>query len=230
VPAPILIIEDDATTAETLRLYLEREGFTVSHAADGETGLERAEEEEPVLVILDLMLPRLSGTQVCRALRRRSNVPILMLTARTTEDDRIEGLEVGADDYVPKPFSPREVVARVKAILRRTEFPELGGRERLYFQGMEIDLARREVVVDGIVAPLTPTEFRLLVTLARTPGRVYSRQDLAERAIGEEFDGLDRTVDAHIMNLRRKIEPDRSRPTFVVTVFGEGYRFAGERA
>jgi DNA-binding response OmpR family regulator len=176
------------------------------------------------------MLPSLSGTQVCRALRKESHVPVVMLTARTTEDDRIEGLELGADDYVPKPFSPRELVARVRAVLRRSEHPELGGRELLRFEGLVIDLARGCVLLDGREVALTPAEFKLLAALARAPGRVFSRDDLALRALGEDFEGLDRTVDAHIMNLRRKIEPDRSAPTYVETVFGQGYRFGGVRA
>ncbi len=226
----ILVIEDDPQTSETIRLYLENDGFEVEIAADGQTGLHRALQDRPVLVVLDLMLPRLSGTEVCRAIRKKSNVPIVMLTARTTEDDRIQGLELGADDYVPKPFSPRELVARVRAVLRRGEHPELGGREQLCFQGLEINVARCTVTVEGSDIALTPAEFSLLTALARSPGRVFSRDALAERAFGEDFVGLARTVDAHIMNLRKKIEPDRSSPTYVETVFGQGYRFGGVRS
>lgn len=226
----ILIVEDDDQTSETIRLYLENEGFEVDIATDGETGLARARHEKPALVVLDLMLPRLSGIEVCRAIRKRSNVPIIMLTARTTEDDRVLGLELGADDYVPKPFSPREFVARVRAVLRRGEHPESAGRERLCFVGLEIDLARCVVTVDGRTVALTPAELRLLTTLARAPGRVFSREQLASRAFRDDFAGLDRTVDAHIMNLRKKIEVDRGAPTYVVTVFGQGYRFGGVRA
>jgi DNA-binding response OmpR family regulator len=225
----ILIIEDDPQTSDTIQLYLENDGFEVEVSADGAAGLELALHGGFVLVVLDLMLPGLSGSQVCRALRRESNVPVVMLTARTTEDDRIEGLELGADDYVPKPFSPRELVARVRAVLRRSEHPELGGREQLRFEGLDIDLARGSVLVAGSEVALTPAEFKLLTALARAPGRVFSREALAERALGESFDGLDRTVDAHIMNLRRKIEADRSVPIYVETVFGQGYRFGGVR-
>ena len=225
----ILVIEDDRQTAETIRLYLENDGFGVDSVADGATGLEMARGGEYLLVVLDLMLPRLSGSEVCRELRKRSNVPIVMLTARTTEDDRIQGLELGADDYVPKPFSPRELVARVRAVLRRREYPEVGGRELLQFHGMTIDLARCTVQTGGGDVALTPAEFKLLTTLARVPGRVFSRETLAERAFGRDFTGLERTVDAHIMNLRKKIEPDRSEPSYVQTVFGQGYRFGGVR-
>jgi DNA-binding response OmpR family regulator len=225
----ILIIEDDRQTSDTLRLYLEDDDFEVDVSADGREGLERALAGGYVLVVLDRMLPGLSGTQICRALRKESNVPIVMLTARTTEDDRVEGLELGADDYVPKPFSPRELVARVRAVLRRREHPELGGRELLRFEGLDIDLTRGCVLVADREVALTPAEFKLLTALARAPGRVFSRDALALRALGEEFEGLDRTVDAHIMNLRRKIEPDRSAPIYVETVFGQGYRFGGVR-
>ncbi len=226
----VLIIEDDRQTSSTIRLYLENDGFEVVESADGRRGLELALEGAFALVVLDLMLPGLSGSQVCRALRKRSNVPVVMLTARTTEDDRVEGLELGADDYVSKPFSPRELVARIRAVLRRGEHPELGGREVLRFEGLDIDLARRSVRVGGREVGLTPAEFKLLTALARAPGRVFSREALAERALGEDFEGLDRTVDAHIMNLRRKIEPDRRSPVYVETVFGQGYRFGGVRA
>ncbi|MCP3980294.1 MAG: response regulator transcription factor [bacterium] len=224
----ILVVEDDRPTAETIRLYLENDGFGVDCAEDGVRGLELAVGGDYCLVVLDLMLPRLAGAEVCRALRKQSGVPIIMLTARSTEEDRIQGLELGADDYVCKPFSPRELVVRVRAVLRRGEHPELGGRERLFFDGLTLDLARRRVEVDGNEVGLTPTEFNLLAALARSPGRLFDRDALAERAFGPDFTGLGRTVDAHVMNLRKKIEPDRSDPKFVQTVFGQGYRFGGE--
>ncbi len=225
----ILVVEDDRQTSDTIRLYLENDGFQVEVAGDGQTGLECARRGDHVLIVLDLMLPRLSGSEVCRALRKESNIPIVMLTARTTEDDRIQGLDLGADDYVAKPFSPRELVARVRAVLRRSEHPELGGRKLLRFDGLEIDLGQGCVRIGESDLSLTPAEFRLLTTLARAPGRVFSRDELAARAFGDDFAGLSRTVDAHIMNLRKKIEPDRTAPTFVVTVFGQGYRFGGTR-
>lgn len=227
MPHRILLIEDDATTAETVRLYLEKEGFEVTSIDDGARGLAAARAGEFTLIVLDLMLPGLSGSEVCRSLRRESDVPIVMLTARTTEDDRIAGLELGADDYVPKPFSPRELVARVRAVLRRGEHPQVGGRQVLRFEGLTLDLARKSVEVDGAEVHLTPAEFKLLSVLARSPGRLFGRDQLAERALGDDFTGLSRTVDAHVMNLRKKIESDRSNPRFVQTVLGEGYRFAG---
>ena len=223
----ILVVEDDAKTAESIRLYLEHAGFGVRIARDGREGLDAARTGRFALVVLDLMLPRLDGQNVCRALRRESDLPIIMLTARTTEDDRVEGLELGADDYVLKPFSPRELVARVRAVLRRSETPEAGGRTRLRFDGLEIDLEGRMVWVDGKSVSLTPAEFGLLVAMARSPGRVFRRDQLAERAFGQDFHGLDRTVDVHVKNLRSKIEPDRASPRWVQTVFGEGYRFGG---
>jgi DNA-binding response OmpR family regulator len=226
----VLIVEDDLETADTISLYLETDGFQVDVVGNGRDGLDRALNGNYILIVLDLMLPQLSGSEVCRAVRKKSNVPIIMLTARTTEDDRIQGLELGADDYVPKPFSPRELVARIRAVLRRSEHPESGGRELLRFAGLDIDLTRCTVSVSGQDVALTPAEFKLLTTLARSPGRVFSREALAARAFGDDFAALDRTVDAHIMNLRRKIEPDRSNPTFVETVFGRGYRFGGVRS
>ena len=227
--AQILVVEDDRPTSETIELYLKNEGFDVTTAFDGVRGLELARSGKFNLLVLDLMLPKLSGSEVCRALRKTSDLPVIMLTARTTEDDRIQGLELGADDYVSKPFSPRELVVRVRAVLRRSDHPEWGGREQLHFEGLTIDLARAEIqTADGTIV-LTPAEFNILTTMARSPGRLFSREALAERALGSEFSGLDRTVDVHIKNLRKKIEPDRSQPIFVETVFGQGYRFSGTR-
>ena len=241
----IVAIEDDAVVAETLTLYLEHAGFSVVTAADGREGLALARQPGVALVILDLMIPGLGGQQVCRALRETSRVPILMLTARTSEDDRVAGLEMGADDYVPKPFSPREVVARVQALLRRAGDP---GGERLLGQSgadvlragpIEIDRWSRQVRVDGHLVTLTPTELRLLEALARHPGRTFTRDELVARAFGPDYDGLDRTIDTHVTNLRRKLasstsasSPSASSPSslsassFVVTVHGIGYKLA----
>jgi two-component system, OmpR family, alkaline phosphatase synthesis response regulator PhoP len=221
----ILIVEDDRKTAATLRLYLEREGYSVREAHDGPEGLEAARTWRPDAVLLDLMLPGMDGREICRVLRRDSQVPILMLTARATEEDRVHGLDLGADDYIPKPYSPREVVARVRAVLRR-----VGGTEEqrvLRFHGLEIDPERQQVLAAGRTISLTPTEFKILHLLAAAPGRVFSRAQLLEKALGHQSAGLDRTVDAHVKNLRRKIEPDRDRPAYIVTVFGVGYRFEG---
>ena len=213
----ILLVEDDPKTRETLVLYLQREGYEVSTAGDGVRALELAREVDPHLVVLDLTLPGMDGLDVCRALRRSSGTAIIMVTARSTEDDKLEGLDLGADDYVTKPFSPRELMARARAVLRRASEEDVIEAGELV-----IDRLRREVRIGGESVPVTPTEYRLLEALARAPGRVFTRQELVERALGEDFDGLDRTVDVHVMNLRRKLG-DAGKP--LVTVFGVGYRF-----
>jgi DNA-binding response OmpR family regulator len=225
----ILVVEDDRKTAATLQLYLQHAGYQVRVEHDGARGLEAARSEAPDLILLDLMLPGTDGREICRRLRAGSRVPILMITARTTEEDRIRGLDLGADDYIPKPFSPREVVARVRAVLRRVEPAGTGGEEVLRFRpGLEIRPDRQEVRLGEERVSLTPTELQILLALARAPGRVLRRPQLVEKGFGPHFDGYDRTVDAHVKNLRGKIEPDRTRPTFIVTVFGVGYRFDGE--
>ena len=221
----ILVIEDDTKTAEIVRLYLERDGYEVLTAYDGVRGLELAREENPDLIVLDLLLPGLSGLQACGTIRRESGVPIIMLTAMSAEDDKLRGLELGADDYVTKPFSPRELAARVRAVLRRTteeEF-EQGPRE-VQWAGLNLDFRRHKVNVDGREVQLTPTEFRILGIMAREPGRVFSRSQLVDRALGYDFEGLERTVDVHILNLRRKIESDSSRPQYIRTIYGTGYK------
>lgn len=222
----IVVIEDDAVVVETLSLYLEQAGFTVAATKNGVAGLALAKGPDTALVVLDLMIPGMSGLEVCRRLRAESAVPILMLTARASEDDRVAGLDLGADDYVSKPFSPREVVARVQALLRRAAAPAAAPPPPVAVGDLEIDLFARQARLRGRVLPLTPTEFKLLETLARSPGRVLTREELLSRAFGPGYDGLDRTVDVHITNLRRKLEPGR-RPTYVLTVHGIGYRLAG---
>jgi DNA-binding response OmpR family regulator len=222
----IVVIEDDAVVAETLSLYLEQAGFSVATAANGIAGLALAEAPDTALVVLDLMIPGMTGQEVCRRLRAESAVPIIMLTARASEDDRVAGLEIGADDYVPKPFSPREVVARVQALLRRASGPSAAPPPPVIVGDLEIDVFARQVRRAGRELPLTPTEFKLLETLARSPGRVFTREELLARAFGPGYDGLDRTVDVHITNLRRKIEPGR-QPKYVLTAHGVGYRLAG---
>jgi DNA-binding response OmpR family regulator len=214
----ILLVEDDPKTRTTVALYLEREGYDVATAADGVEALERAREREPHLVVLDLMLPRLDGLAVCRELRERGNPAIIMVTARSTEEDKLTGLDLGADDYVTKPFSPRELMARIRAVLRRAAEDDV-----IEAAGITLDRTRREVRVGEMPVAVTPTEYRLLDALARAGGRTFTRQELVERALGEEYDGLDRTVDVHIMNLRRKLgEAGKA----IVTVFGIGYKFA----
>jgi DNA-binding response OmpR family regulator len=195
-------------------------------AGTGRDGLALAERSKPGLIVLDLMLPDVSGEDICREIRRRSDVPILMLTAKASEDERVGGLALGADDYLIKPFSPRELVARVRAVLRRTQGTEIPLVEVLSFDGgaLEIDTVRREVRRGGEPVELTPNEYRLLVTLARYPGRVYSRFELINHVQGYEFEGYERTIDAHVKNLRKKIEPDPKHPRYVETVFGVGYR------
>jgi len=224
--ARILVVDDDAKTVAAVRLYLEHAGFAVDTAADGRAALERARAEpRPDLVVLDRMLPHLDGLAVCRLVRSESRIPVILLTARTTEADRLEGLDLGADDYVSKPFSPRELVARVRAVLRRTRPDE---SEALAVGALAIDLDRREVTVAGRPVDLTPRELAILVALARAPGRVFSREALRERAFGPSSEALDRTVDAHIVKLRRKLAAAGDGPgaPVVETVFGAGYRMA----
>ena len=225
----ILVVEDDAKTAATVRLYLEDAGYSVNVAVDGAAGLEAARSGDFDLVVLDIMLPRLDGTDVCSRLRVDSDIPVIMLTAKTTEDQRIRGLDLGADDYVAKPFSPRELVARVRAVLRRARQDKVASPHVPLVRGeLVIDAECRRVLRRGEEIALTSTEFDLLHAMARRPGRVFSREDLIDEALGHEFIGMDRTVDAHIMNLRKKIEHDRRRPVYVQTVFGAGYRFAND--
>lgn len=221
----ILIIEDEPELVKVLRSYLEQAGFTVLTAYRGDSGLSTWEHKHPDLVILDLNLPGLDGLDVARAIRRKSTIPILMLTARVEEADQLIGLELGADDYVPKPFSPRVVVARVRALLRRAE----GGAttpQVLRVADWEIDLVAHTVAHAGKPVDLTPTEFSLLATLAAQPGRAFSRLQLLEASQGTAYEGYERTIDAHIKNLRAKIGTDPKNPRYIETVFGIGYRFS----
>ena len=223
----ILIVEDDLVVTETLTLYLEQSGFRVSAAATGPAGLAAAEREDVAVVILDLMIPGMSGLEVCRRLRAKSAGPIIMLTARASENDRVAGLELGADDYVAKPFSPREVVARVQALLRRVP-PRSAGSSApapLVVGTLEIDAWARSARAGGRDLALTPTEFKLLEALATAPGRVFTREELLARAFGPGYDGLDRTVDVHITNLRKKLDAG-GIARCVNTVHGVGYRLA----
>lgn len=224
----VLVIEDDRKIVELVSLYLEREGYEVHSAYDGLEGLKKAREVAPDLVILDLMLPGLDGFSVCHQLRDESGVPVIMLTARTTEQDKLEGLDTGADDYVTKPFSPRELMARVRAVLRRTADEGLyRGPAVVERSGVKVDFVRHEVTVGEEPVHLTPTEFRLLGALVREPGRVFTRGQLIEKVLGYDFEGSERTIDVHILNLRRKIEPDGHEPRLIRSVYGMGYRFEG---
>ena len=221
----ILVVEDDPKTADLLRRYLEHGGFDVTVSFNGTQALEDFTAEPPDLVVLDRMLPRIDGLEVCRRLRERSRVPIIMLTARATEEDRLSGLEGGADDYVVKPFSPRELVARVRAVLRRArEAPVEAATLRA--GDLELDASSGVARRSGRPLALTRNEFRLLETLMRSPGKAFTREALVAAAFGNEYQGLERTVDVHVMNLRRKLEDDPGAPRFVRTVFGVGYRFA----
>jgi DNA-binding response OmpR family regulator len=227
VPAParVLVVEDDATVAEVVVRYLEREGFQVESVGDGNQALERAGSSLPDLVVLDLMLPGLDGLEVCRRLRAVAPIPVIMLTARGEESDRVLGLELGADDYVAKPFSPRELTARVKAVLRRAQGPlsPIDASGVLTVGDLEIDLAAREVRRHGEMVTLTTREFELLVFLVRHPRRVFRREELLEHVWGYTY-GDTSTVTVHIRRLREKIEPDPSAPRTIQTVWGAGYR------
>jgi DNA-binding response OmpR family regulator len=220
----VLVIEDDHVVAETLTVYLEQAGFSVTTCRDGVSGLAAASAPDVAVVILDLMIPGMLGQEVCRRLRASSSVPVLMLTARTAENDRIAGLELGADDYVGKPFSPREIVARVQALVRRRQPATGTPPPPLRVGDVELDGFSRQVRVGGRPVALTRTEFRLLEALFSQPGRTFTRDELVARAFGPDYEGTDRTIDTHITNLRRKLEPDE--PRHIVTVHGVGYRLA----
>jgi len=229
LPGPILIVEDDKKTASLVALYLEREGFQTVVASDGLEALELVKRHKPAFVILDLMLPRLDGWGVCRQIRRTSNVPILMLTARGEEIDRVSGLTLGADDYLAKPFSPRELVARVKAILRRT-LPETSpGKNLLSHENLVIDLEKRRVSLGGRPLSLTPHEYRLLQTLMAVPGKVFTRAELLDKLYPAGEAVIDRVIDVHIGKLREKIEEDPANPRWILTVRGIGYQFIEEK-
>jgi DNA-binding response OmpR family regulator len=223
----VLVVDDEEKITEVVGSYLTSKGFTPVCAGSGSRALELFEREKPCLVILDLMLPDLRGEDVCRKLRARSRVPIIMLTAKVEDADAVKGLNLGADDYVTKPFSPRQLMARVDAVLRRAEGEAAALAQVLTFGDgdLVIDTRAAEVRKAGEVQNLTPSEFRLLRILAANPGRVFSRDELITHALGTEFDGYDRTIDAHVKNLRQKIESDPREPRYVQTVHGLGYRF-----
>lgn len=225
----VLVVDDDPQLVLTVARYVEHAGWHALRASDGLTALRLARAERPDLIVLDRMLPELDGISVCRRLRDESNVPIVMLTARSTEDDRLEGLDVGADDYMVKPFSPRELIARIRAVLRRSapRAKTADAPNRVIRAGeIEIDESSHDVVVRGRAVSLTATEFALLTTLAAARGRAFTRGELIERVFGPEHDGDERRMDVHVKNLRRKIEVDRDAPRLVCTVFGVGYAFS----
>jgi DNA-binding response OmpR family regulator len=224
--SPILIVEDDQNTSKLVATYLEREGFMTIAAYDGEEALRQARIREPGFVILDVMLPKIDGWEVCRQLRKFSDVPVLMLTAREEEMDRVMGLSLGADDYVVKPFSPRELVERVKAILRRVLPGPVRDQQILRHGGLFLDSEKHKVSVDGASINLTSSEYKLLQALMSAPGRVFSRNELLERFYEHGETVIDRVIDVHIGKLRQKIEADPANPRLILTIRGFGYRFA----
>ena len=222
----VLIVEDELKITRLVRDYLEQAGFAVLEAAEGQAALSLARAERPDMIVLDLSLPGMDGLDVTRRLRETSSVPIIMLTARTEESDRIVGLELGADDYVTKPFSPKELVARIRAVLRRAD-ATVGAAEMVRAGPVTIDIPKRQVAVgDHDDVELTATEFDVLLALARHPGRIFTRAQLLDRVHGVSFESYERSIDAHIKNIRRKIEADPRRPELVLTVYGVGYKFA----
>ena len=225
----ILVVDDEPKIVQLARDYLDHAGFAVLTAADGRSALAVARTRHPDLIVLDLGLPELDGLDVARTLRRESNVPIVMLTARDDEFDRVVGLELGADDYVTKPFSPRELVARVRAVLRRTERTDEPA-DVLRIGDVTLDILRMRVQVGGRSVELTATEFELLATLARQPGRIFTRSQLLDALHGVAFESYERAIDTHIKNLRRKLEPEPRQPRYLLTVYGVGYRFADDAA
>jgi two-component system alkaline phosphatase synthesis response regulator PhoP len=221
----ILVVDDDQKIVELVKLYLEKDGYRVLVAYDGLEALDLARQKRPDLILLDLLLPGMDGLDVCRIIQAESEIPIIMLTAKTTDEDKLRGLELGADDYVTKPFNPREVMARVRAVLRRTDKEAGRGSAEIRFADLLIDRIRHEVWLQGEIVNLTPTEFRLLEVLAGEPGRAFNRLELLDRVFGYDFEGFERTVDVHVKNLRKKIEPDPRQPVYIKTVYGVGYKF-----
>jgi two-component system, OmpR family, alkaline phosphatase synthesis response regulator PhoP len=224
----VLIVDDDVKIVELVKLYLNRDGYSVLTAFDGNEALRLAREAHPDLIVLDIMLPGINGLDITRTLRTESSVPIILLTARTTEQDRIEGLDLGADDYVTKPFSPKELAARVRAVFRRSpdEMQEMGPQE-ITFSDLSINFHQHEAYLAEKPLNLTPVEFKLLGVFIREPNRVFSRGQLIEKVLGYDFEGFDRTIDVHILNLRRKLESDPGHPKYIKTVYGSGYKFTG---
>lgn len=226
----ILVVDDDKDIVRLVRAYLEKAGYDVFSAYDGETAIHTLRREKPDLLVLDLMLPDRDGWDITRLIRTDPQLlatPIIMLTARVEDTDKIIGLEIGADDYITKPFNPREVVARVRALLRRSQLESGAAAQVLQVGGLLLDIGRRELSVDGQAADLTPTEFELLHVLMETPGYVFTRGELLEKGLGYAYVGMGRALDSHIKNLRRKIEPDPRKPSYIQTIYGVGYKLVG---
>lgn len=226
----VLVVDDDEKIVKVLTAYLEKEGYTVVAAKDGQQAVNKAQQAFPDMILLDVMLPRLDGWGVCKEIRRTSNVPIIMLTARDAETDRIIGLELGADDYVVKPFSPKEVIARIRAILRRVQPPEQKGDETALKAGnLVLSRNRHSVTVGGASIDLTPTEYKFMELFLTHPGQVFSRLQLIEQVQGYAFEGYERTVDSHIKNLRKKLNASPDAPHYIKTIYGVGYKMAGDQ-
>jgi DNA-binding response OmpR family regulator len=226
----VLIVDDEEKITEVVKSYLEKSGFKVYCAYNGNEAMELFERVNPKLIVLDLMLPDMSGEDICRSIRKKSRVPIIMLTAKVEEESILNGLGIGADDYVTKPFSPRQLVARVIALLRRSEDEIMPLSSALSFNGGElvIDSIKHEVKKDGQIVSLTPNEFKILMTLVKYPQKAFTRDELVFLVLGEDYEGYDRTIDTHIKNLRQKIEQDVKSPEYILTVYGVGYKFGGE--
>jgi DNA-binding response OmpR family regulator len=228
---PILLVEDDAKIARVEKVYLEGAGYRVIHCEKGKAAIESAMKELPALAILDLNLPDISGEEVCQELRQIGDFPIIMVTAKSSEEERVAGFALGADDYIVKPFSPRELVYRIKAVMRRQQKGEAGSGEPISFNNgqLVIDGMSYEVKVDGSPVNITPTEFKVIYVLASNPSRVFPRDELVEKALGYRFEGYERSIDAHIKNIRHKIEKDPRNPEYILTIYGVGYRFSGKK-
>jgi len=222
----ILVVDDDTKTVDLVKLYLERDGHSVLTAYDGLAALQTFREQQPHLVVLDVMLPGLNGVEVCRTLRSESDVPIIMLTARTRDEDKLTGLDTGADDYVTKPFSPGELAARVRAVFRR--LPAERGPAEIRYGAFYLNFPKREVHLNGKKLALTSVEFKILAAFLREPGRVFDRVEIIDKAFGYDFESFDRAIDVHIFNLRRKIEPDPKHPRYIKTIYGAGYKLSEE--
>ena len=228
VSARLLVAEDDPKQAELIRRYLEREGHSVVVVHDGRAAIDECRRRRPDLAVLDVMMPRVDGLDACRVLRAEGDLPIILLTARSTEDDILLGLDLGADDYLTKPFSPRELVARIRTVLRRTRSAAGAAPDVLRVGSLVVDVGRHEVTMDGMAVECTPAEFKILARLAGAPGRAFTRQALLEEAFGFDHYALDRTIDVHVMNLRKKLERDASNPDHLLTVYGVGYKLNDE--
>ena len=228
---PVLVIEDDKKIARVVKIYLEEAGYRVIHAETGRHAVESASRETPLLVILDLMLPDMSGEEVYQELKEVGDFPVIMVTAKSSEEERVAGFALGADDYVVKPFSPRELVYRVKAMLKRAQKKDLGDAAPLSFNAgaLTVDGHRYEVHKQGRSVNLTPTEFKVLFALASSPERVLTRDELVDKALGYHFEGYERNIDAHIKSIRQKIEDAPKNPEFILTIYGVGYKFIGKR-